>query len=278
MKLALGCGGCLLARIDIGEISLNVEERGSGPAFIFVPGLVGLLDAWHYQMAEFAKNYRCIAFDHRGTGDSDKPPAGYSTETIARDVIALMDRLEIDKAHIAGTSTGGCVLQNLAIDYPGRVRCCIFSNTWVKADEFITRVQMTRKRIAQSYGAAEYVKVSSLFTHGAMQFRYNLDKLLELEQRALATVAPVDILAQRLDMTLTHDRSSELSKIARPALIIGTLDDATVPSYQSEDLHKAIPGSRLIVVPEGGHYSYRRHWQEWNELVRAFMNETEGSV
>ncbi len=135
---------------------------------------------------------------------------------IARDVIGLMDKLGIDKAHMAGTSTGGCVLQNLAIDHPGRLRCCIFSNTWVKADEYITRVQMTRKRIALSYGPEEYVKVSSLFTNGAMQFRYDLDKVMELERRALATVAPVDVLAQRLDMTLTHDRIGELSRIRQP--------------------------------------------------------------
>jgi pimeloyl-ACP methyl ester carboxylesterase len=170
------------------------------------------------------------------------------------------------------------VLQNLAIDHADRLRCCIFSNTWVKADEYINRVQMTRRRIALSYGQAEYVKVSSLFTNGAMQFRYNLDRVMELEQRALATVAPVDVLAQRLDMTLDHDRSSELSAIKNPSLVIGTLDDATVPSYQSEDLHKAIPGSRLIIVEEGGHYSYRRHWQQWNKMVDTFLKDTEGSV
>lgn len=267
-----------MSRIDIGELALNVEEHGTGPAFIFIPGLVGLLDAWEFQLAEFSNRYRCIAFDHRGTGDSDKPATGYTTETLARDVIALMDKLGIDKAHMAGTSTGGCVLQTLAIDQPDRLRCCIFSNTWVKADEFITRVQMTRKRIALTYGPEEYVKVSSLFTNGAMQFRYDLNKVLELERRAIATVAPVDILTQRLDMTLTHDRSADLAKIKSPSLIIGTLDDATVPSYQSEDLHKGIPGSRLIVVEEGGHYSYRRHWQQWNKTVDAFLKETEGSV
>ena len=270
--------GSALARIDIGELTLNVEERGTGPAFIFIPGLVGLLDAWEFQIAEFSRRYRCIAFDHRGAGDSDKPASGYTTGILARDVIGLMDKLGIDKAHIAGTSTGGCVLQNLAIDYPDRLRCCIFSNTWVKADEFITRVQMTRKRIALSHGPEEYVKVSSLFTSGAMQFRYDLDKVLELERRALATVAPVDILAQRLDMTLTHDRTAELSRIEHPSLIVGTVDDATVPSYQSEDLHKAIAGSRLVLVEEGGHYSYRRHWREWNRMVDAFLRETEGSV
>jgi len=229
-------------------------------------------------MAEFSKRYRCISFDHRGAGDSDKPKDAYATELIARDAIALMDTLGIDKAHIAGTSTGGCVLQNLAIDHPQRLRCCIFSNTWVKADEYITRVQMTRKRIALSYGPEEYVKVSSLFTHGAMQFRYDLDKVMELERRALQTVAPAEVLAQRLDMTMRHDRTAELHKIRAPSLIIGTRDDATVPFYQSEDLHRAIPGSRLVIVEEGGHYSYRRHWQEWNRHAAAFLEETERKI
>ncbi|HEY1243974.1 MAG TPA: alpha/beta hydrolase [Hyphomicrobiaceae bacterium] len=267
-----------MPRVDIGPLALNVEERGSGDAFIFIPGLAGLLDTWEYQIAEFSRRYRCITFDHRGTGDSDKPAYGYSTEVLARDVIGLMDALGIGRAHMAGTSTGGCVLQNLAIDQPGRVRCAVFSNTWVKADEFITRVQMARKRIALSYGPDEYVKLSSLFTNGSMQFRYDLDKVMDLERRALATVAPVGILAQRLDMTLTHDRSGELSKIAAPSLIVGTRDDATVPSYQSEDLHQAIPGSRLVIIEEGGHYSYRRHWQEWNRIIDAFLRDSEGRV
>ncbi len=265
-----------MPRIDIGEITLNYEERGSGPAFLFIPGLVGLLNAWEFQIAEFSRHYRCIVFDHRGTGDSDKPKDAYSTEAIARDAIALLDTLGIDKAHVAGTSTGGCVLQNLAIDYPQRLRCCIFSNTWVKADEYFTRVQMTRKRIALSYGPEEYVRVLSLFTSGAMQFRYNLDKVMELEARALKTVAPVDVLAGRLDMTMAHDRTDELGKIRTPSLIVGTRDDATVPFYQSEDLHNAVAGSQLVIVEEGGHYSYRRHWQQWNKIAGTFLREQEG--
>ena len=265
-----------MPRINIGEISLNVEERGSGPAFIFIPGLVGLLNAWEFQLAHFSKRFRCIAFDHRGTGDSDKPPQSassnsYSTGVIARDVIALMDMLGIDKAHVAGTSTGGCILQNLAIDHPDRLGVCVFSNTWVKADEYINRVQMTRKRIALDYGPEEYVKVSSLFTNGAMQFRYDLDKVMELEARALKTVAPVEVLAGRLDMTMAHDRVADLNRIKNPSLIVGTRDDATVPFYQSEDLHKAVAGSKLVIVEEGGHYSYRRHWQDWNAIVDGFL-------
>ncbi len=264
-----------MPRINVGALSLNYEERGEGPAFLFIPGLVGLLNAWEFQMTEFSRRYRCIAFDHRGAGDSDKPDKGYSTQAIATDAIALLDGLGVERAHIAGTSTGGCVLQNIAIDYPDRLNCAIFSNTWVKADEYITRVQTTRKRIALAYGPEEYVKVSSLFTNGSAQFRHDLEKVMELERRALRTVAPVDVLSARLDMTLSHDRSADLHKISKPSLIVGTIDDATVPAYQSEDLHRDIAGSRLVLVPEGGHYSYRRHWQEWNRIVDAFLLDAE---
>jgi hypothetical protein len=48
-----------MARIDVGNITLNVEECGNGAAFIFIPGLVGLLNAWEFQMADFSKRYRC---------------------------------------------------------------------------------------------------------------------------------------------------------------------------------------------------------------------------
>jgi hypothetical protein len=49
-----------------------------------------------------------------------------------------------------------------------------------------------------------------------------------------------------------------------------------VPFYQSEDLHQMVAGSRLIIVNEGGHYSYRRHWEEWNALTNAFIGGAEG--
>lgn len=266
-----------MPRIDVGHITLNCADVGEGDAFVFIPGLVGLYDAWSFQLEQFSRRYRCITFDHRGTGDSDKPttPGAYSTQAIAEDVIGLMDTLEINRAHIVGTSTGGCILQNLALDYPDRVRACIFNNTWVTADEFITRVAITRKRIAETYGPEEYVKVSSMFTSGADQFRNNFDAVMELERRALKTVGPVEILTARLDMMLAHDRSTEISGIDKPSLIIGTVDDATIPYYFAEDLNAAIPGSEVLFFEDGGHYSYRRHPEKWNTTVQAFLEKAE---
>lgn len=269
-----------MPRMDLGHITLNCADIGDGDALLFIPGLVGLYDAWSFQLDHFSKRYRCITFDHRGTGDSDKPtgPGAYSTQALARDSIALMDKLGIEKAHIAGTSTGGCVLQNIALDHPDRVRGCIFNNTWVTADEFITRVATTRKRIAESYGPEEYVKVSSMFTSGADQFRNNFDAVMELERRALATVGDVEVLTARIDMMLAHDRSTEIASIDKPSLIIGTVDDATIPYYFAEDLKAAIPGSEIHFFDDGGHYSYRRHSEQWNTLVQDFLDRAEQSI
>lgn len=269
-------------RLDIGRITLNVADVGpeDAPAFLFIPGLVGLYDAWTFQLDHFAGRYRCVTFDHRGTGDSDKPrePAAYSTQIIAEDAVALMDTLGIERAHIAGTSTGGCILQNIALDHPERVRAAIFNNTWIAADEFMRRVAITRKRIAESYGPEEYVKVSTMFTSGADQFRHNLDAVMALEQRALATVGPVGILAARIDMLLAHDRSGELPAIDKPSMVVGTIDDATIPYYFAEDLHALIPGAQLLLLEDGGHYSYRRHPAKWNAAIDAFLAQAEKTV
>ena len=105
-----------MPRINIGALHLNYQEEGRGTPFLFIPGLMGILDAWDFQVAYFSQHHRCIRFDHRGTGDSDKPQDAYSTRLIAEDAVHLLDALGIEKAHVAGASTGGCVLQNLAID------------------------------------------------------------------------------------------------------------------------------------------------------------------
>jgi pimeloyl-ACP methyl ester carboxylesterase len=265
-----------MPRIDIGTITLNYSEAGRGEPLLFIPGLVGLYTAWDYQIAHFSKTYRCITFDHRGAGDSDKPTGGdsYSTPALADDVIALLDTLKIEKVSAIGTSTGGCVLQNLAIDHPQRLARAVFSNTWTKADLYVQRVQTLRKWIAQSYGSDAYVEFSSILTNGPLQFRHNLDRVMEIETRSKKTIGSVDVIAARIDMTLSHDRLAELGRIDCPSLVIGTHDDATVPVYFADDLHAAIKGSRLVIFPEGGHYSYRVKADEWNAIVGAFLAET----
>ncbi len=261
-----------MPRIDIGEIKLNYKEQVSGDPIIFIPGMMGLLEAWKFQFEHFSPKYRCISFDHRGTGESDKPPNAYSTDLVAKDVVALMDALKIERAHVVGTSTGGCVMQILAIENADRLKSATFNNTWTTADEYIKRVQTFRQKIAKSYGSEAYVEFSSLWTCGPLQFRNDWDELQRLEARQKQTIAPVDVLVGRLQMSIDHNRLSELNRIQTPSLIIGTKDDSTVPAYFSEDLAKAIRGSELVILEEGGHYSYRYNPVGFNSAFEKFIS------
>ena len=125
----------------------------------------------------------------------------------------------------------------------------------------------------RSYGPGEYIKFSSVWTCGPNQFRYDWEKIRAIESRQKKTIAPVDVLLGRLRMTLEHDRLTALASITRPSLVIGTEDDMTVPGYFAKDLHAAIKGSQLYMIREGGHYSYRRHAEEYNAVVEKFLNE-----
>jgi aminoacrylate hydrolase len=260
-----------MPRINIGDISLNYAEQGQGDPIVFIPGMMGLLEAWKFQFQYFSQRYRCISFDHRGTGESDKPANAYSTQLVAQDVIALLDKLEIEQAHVVGTSTGGCVLQCLAIDYPKRLKTATFNNTWTTADEYIRRVQTFRQRIAQTYGPEKYVEFSSLWTCGPLQFRHDWDELQRLEARQKQTIAPVEVLIDRLQMSMDHNRVTELNSISTPSLVIGTRDDSTVPSYFSDDLAAAIKDAELIILADGGHYSYRHNPDGFNHAFESFI-------
>ena len=264
-----------MPRVDIGAITLSYAEAGEGEALLFVPGLLGLSKSWEFQFGHFAKRYRCISFDHRGAGESDKPAGAenYATNLLADDAIGLLDALKIDRAHVIGTATGGCVAQNLAIDHPDRLGACVFTNTWTAADLYFRRLQTYRKWIAEAHGPDAFVEFSSVLTNGSQQFRYDFEKVMALEERSKQTISSLEIIQARIDMMLAHDRKSELRKIDRRTLVIGTVDDATGPVYFSMDLHKAIKGSQLHIFNEGGHYAYRHRADDWNAVVDKFLDQ-----
>ena len=79
-------------------------------------------------------------------------------------------------------------------------------------------------------------------------------------------------------MTLSHDRKDELTKIDKPSLIIAAKDDALTPPYFAQELKGYIKGSELVVLEEGGHYSYRRSHEEWNAAAESFLKKNEGKI
>ena len=119
-------------RIEVGSVRLNVVHGGSGDAVLLLHGYPQTHVLWHKVAPRLAGQYRVVAPDLRGYGDSDKPEAQadehavYCKRTLANDVVALMDRLGIERWHVVGHDRGARVAHRMALDHPDAVTRAVF--------------------------------------------------------------------------------------------------------------------------------------------------------
>ena len=108
-------------------VRLYYEEAGSGTTVVFVHELAGDHRSWEPQMRFFSRRYRCVAYNARGYAPSDVPEdvASYSQERARDDVIAVLDHLQVDRAHVVGLSMGGFATLHVGLAYPGRARSLV---------------------------------------------------------------------------------------------------------------------------------------------------------
>jgi pimeloyl-ACP methyl ester carboxylesterase len=118
-----------MPKAKIVEMEIYYEEHGQGPPLIMVLGLGQDIATWGFQISEFSNSLRVIVFDNRDSGKSSSCSENYSTETMALDVLGLMDYLGMDSTHLLGTSMGGMIAQQVALMAPERVRSLILSST-----------------------------------------------------------------------------------------------------------------------------------------------------
>ncbi|MGZ6144224.1 MAG: alpha/beta fold hydrolase, partial [Myxococcales bacterium] len=113
---------------------LHVIEQGQGDPVLWLQGLNAPAAAWAVQLAHFAQSMRGVAPDARGVGQSDAPPGPYTTRQMAGDAVAVLDALQIERAHLVGLSLGGAVAQELALNAPERVRSLALLSSFAAQD------------------------------------------------------------------------------------------------------------------------------------------------
>ena len=118
-----------MPKATIGDLELYYEEHGQGKPLIMVLGLGQDIATWGYQIAELSKHVRLIVFDNRDSGKSSRCADDYTTESMARDILGLMDHLGIERTHLLGTSMGGMIAQHVALMAPERLNSLILAGT-----------------------------------------------------------------------------------------------------------------------------------------------------
>ncbi len=109
---------------------LHVLDQGKGDAVLWLQGLNAPAAAWAVQLAHFGQTVRSIAPDGRGVGQSDAPPPPYTTRQLGDDALAVLDAMQVERAHVVGLSLGGAAAQELALAHPERVRSLALLSTF----------------------------------------------------------------------------------------------------------------------------------------------------
>ena len=260
-----------MPKANIGDAEIYYEEHGSGEPLLLVSGLGGTAAYWKANIPGLAAKYRVIVHDHRGAGQSTHSKMRYSVDQMTDDVVRLMDRLKIGRAHLVGHSTGGAIGQTLAIRNPERLKKLVLFATWTKADKFFRQLFEARRALLTQVGKEAYVRAGTLFLYPPSWIEANEATLEEREQFSIATFAPPEVVASRIDAIVAFDRTAELGKIKTPTLVLCAKDDFITPAYFSEKLAQQIPGAQLVLLPEGGHCASETALEAFNRAVLSFL-------
>jgi pimeloyl-ACP methyl ester carboxylesterase len=241
--------------------TLYVEEAGSGTPVIFVHEFAGDHRSWEPQMRFFARSHRCVTFAARGYPPSDIPtdPKAYSQEIACGDVLAVMNALGIEKAHVVGHSMGAYTALHVGLDHPERclsvaaLGCGWGSNpaerdASARACEEIARMFQSEP---MEVAAANYASAPMRRTFQAKDPRGFAEFKHMLAEHS-RTGSALTMLNLQLKRPTLWDLEKRLRGLTVPLLVI--VGDEDFPCLDgSLFLKRVAPTAGLLVIPRAGH-------------------------
>lgn len=246
----------------------SVESGSGGIPIVFLHGVGSDKSVWAPQLAHFGSSRRAVAFDYPGYCDSDPAPEGTSRDDYATAVLAAMDALGIERAHVCGLSLGGVIaiaLHSLASD-----RCA----SLVLADSFAVHPDgrgIYERSLAGSANlrAMAEARVDFLLAAGALE---------DVRTEVVETMSKIDPAAYRIgaEAVWLADQRARAAAIDVPTLVIVGEEDRATPGKLSEELADLISGATLETIAGAGHISNLERPAEFDRIVEEFIAVVEG--
>lgn len=239
---------------------LNVVESGSGPeTLVLLHGLLFSQRMFDAQVEALGARFRCIRMDFRGQGDSEVTKSGYDLDTLADDVIALIESLDGDgpsrPVHLLGFSMGGMVALRVALKRPDLLRSLVLMNTSAERERRAARPRFVLLNlIARAIGLRVVVPriLPLMFSD-----RFIEDPAHERErQRWIAMVMANDRVGATRAVRGVVSRTSVLDRIheiGAPTLIVTADQDRATPPDLAKNMHERIKDSQRVTFEDSGH-------------------------
>jgi pimeloyl-ACP methyl ester carboxylesterase len=262
-----------MPRQRIGDIEIYYEVHGAGPrTLVMIRGLGSNLLSWYEQIDVLSRRYKCLVFDNRGAGRTDKPDAPYSIKQMADDTAGLMDALGITRAALLGISMGGMIAQEFALNHQEKLSCLILGCTHFggagvaqSAPEIVAAVIAGTNATPQQ----QKQQLQAVFCDDTIEHH---PEVVEKSNRIRAQYAiPPFAFARQVAAIGAFDASARLGAIRVPTMVISGREDRLVAPQNSKMIAEKIPGALLKELP-GGHLFMAEYPEPFNRAVIDFID------
>lgn len=226
-----------------------VEGPADAPVVVLGGSLGSALEMWDPQVPALTERFRVVRYDARGHGRSPVPPGPYVLDDLVDDLLALLDRLEVQRAHLVGLSLGAMTAMRLAAREPSRVDRLALLCTSAKFATSSPWAQRAATVRAQGTAAIAEAVVDRWFTDGLR----TEDLALVDRMRAMVAATPAEGYASCCGAIERMDLRDDLLRIHAPTLAVAGADDPATPPDHLRTIADTIPGARLLVLPRAAH-------------------------
>jgi pimeloyl-ACP methyl ester carboxylesterase len=271
-----------MPKTTVNGVNLHYIAVGAGPDVVMLHGFLGNLAVWHLQIApQLRRSFRVTTYDLRGHGYSEVTPTGYTAGEMVEDLVALLDRLGIERAHLVGHSFGADICLYFALKYPNRVKKLVALEPGLAA--------LVNQRKHDSWGGWSYW-VSKLEEVGITvpeEKRTDLEFLLDVSLNTPKFYGPARGLPRNREPLLKLIRETTLladyevigdltldavRTIRTPTLLMYGDQSHFLSSF--EVLRYALPNCKPVLLPGGEHFGPL----EQPELLTAAMVDFLGTA
>ncbi|MBN9582058.1 MAG: 3-oxoadipate enol-lactonase [Afipia sp.] len=250
------------------RLNVAVDGRDGGPTIMLSNSLGATMAMWEPQMAALKKLFRVVRYDRRGHGQSDVPTGPYSMDRFGKDVLAILDDLNIDRVHWCGLSMGGMVGQWLGANAPDRIDRLILANTtcyYPDPTNWQNRIKTVREN---GLAAIADTVISGWLT---ADFRAR-EPETAARMKAMLIASPIEGYLACCEALSRLDQRDLLPRIKAPTLIIAGRHDQSTPVDASVYMRSQIPDASMTLL-DAAHISNVEQAHNFTDAVIGFLTQ-----
>ncbi len=252
-------------------VSYIDEGSAYAPTIILIHGFPLNKSMWYKQIGALKDNFRVVAYDIRGHGNSDAGDDDFSMELFVNDLISLMDNLKIDKAILCGFSMGGYIALNAIENYPERFNALLLCDTNCTADKPEAKVnRMKTIESIKENGLEQYAEASLKKLFAPTSISKQIEDI-EIVKEMIMNTSNQSLYKTLRALAERKETFTRLHQITVPVLIMVGKEDEITPPEVALSMHEKIIGSIIHIIDHAGHLSNMENAKEFNTYLTEFL-------